>query len=157
MARRSYTSRRDQAPATAPLDFDLDGVTFVAQGSISMMDISEFARLASQGLDSKSPQAVAFLADVYLSLLGPEQYRLFREHTRTHHTKPSVLLEILGDLVSGAVEEEAGRPTGRSSDSSDGPPTAPDSVTVVSFKRGTVEQEKPQEPVAETPPVLSYG
>jgi hypothetical protein len=153
MAKRSYTSRRDQTEPAPQQDFDLDGVTFVAGGSISMMDISEFARLASQGLDSKSPQAVAFLADVYLSLLGPEQYRLFREHTRKHRTDPAVLMEILNDLVAGAVEEEAGRPTGRSSDSSDGPPTTPATQTVVSFSRGTVETR----PVEETPALVSYG
>jgi hypothetical protein len=150
---RSYTSRRDQTAAASLQPFDLDGVTFTPQGGVSMMDVSEFARLASQGLDSQSPEAIGFLADVYLSLLGPQQYRLFREHCRKHSTDAAVLVEILGDLVAGAVEEEAGRPTGRSSDSSDGPQSIPDTQTVVSFSRATVEQT----PVEETPPLVSYG
>jgi hypothetical protein len=154
MAKRSYTSRRDQAAAAPPLDFELDGVAFTAEGSVSMMDISEFARLASQGLDSKSPEAVGFLADVYRSLLGDQQYRAFREHCRKHSTDGAVLVEILGDLVAGAVEEQSGgRPTGRSSDSSDGPPTDQGTQTVVSFSRATVETK----PTEEKPQMVSYG
>ncbi|MFI7449538.1 hypothetical protein ACIBQX_18725 [Nonomuraea sp. NPDC049714] len=152
MARRSYTSRRGDQPTAALRPFDLDGVTFTPQGNVSMMDVSEFARLASQGLDSQSPEAVGFLADVYRSLLG-DQYAAFREHCRKHGTDGAVLVEILGDMVAGAVEEETGRPTVRSSDSSDGPPPAPATQTVVSFSKHTVETQ----PVEETPQLVSYG
>lgn len=153
MAKRSYTSRSGSQQARKAQEFDLDGVTFVATGAVSMLDISEFARLAAQGLDSDSPEAVAFIADTYHSLLGDQEYRRFREHCRAHGTDGSVLVQILGDLAGEQVEAETGRPTGRPSDSSDGPPPGPATQTVVSFSRATVETK----PVEETPPLVSYG
>lgn len=152
MGKRSYSSASDQQERK-PQEFDLDGVTFVATGSVSMLDISEFARMASQGMDSGSPEAIGFLADIYRGLLGDQEYRRFREHCRQHLTKGDVLIEVLGDLAAEQVKDETGRPTGRSSDSSDGPPNAPDTQTVVSFSRATVETR----PVEETKPAVSYG
>lgn len=153
MAKRSYSSNRDGRRERKPQTFELDGVEFVATGSVSMLDISEFARLAAQGVDSDSPEAVAFLADTFRALLGDQEYHRFREHCRRHDTDAGVLVEILGDLAGEQVEDETGRPTPRPSDSSDGPPPGPATARVVSFSRGIVETR----PVEETPPVVSYG
>lgn len=145
MVKRSYTSApREQVPRV----FDVDGVEFTCTGQLSKLDVSEFARLAAAGTDSVTPAGVAILADIFRSLLGSD-YERFRTHCREHGTDDGTLLEIIGDLIS----EMAERPTSRPSDSSDGPPTAPATVTVVSFSKATVE-EKPAE---ETPPVVSYG
>lgn len=150
MTRRSYTSAAaKQSPDAPKLEFDLDGVTFVGDGRISMLDLSEFARLATKGVDSGSAEGVAILADVYLSLLGDSTYQKFRVHCREHGTDGGVLVEILGGLIA----EEADRPTSRPSDSSDGPPSEPGMQTVVSFKRATVERA----PIETEPPVVSYG
>lgn len=152
MARRSYTSKpAKQGEDAQPfkVEFELDGTEFVGDGHISIMDLSEFARLANDGMDSGSPEGLAILADVYLSLLGPAAYKQFRKHCREHGTDGGVLVEILGGLIS----DEADRPTERPSDSSAGPPSAPGTVTVVSFSQGTVEQR----PVEEEPQVRSYG
>lgn len=150
MTRRSYTSAgaKQNADGSKP-SFDLDGVEFEAEGNISTMDLAEFARLATKGVDSGSAQGIAILAEVYLSLLGEKTYQRFREHCREHGTDGGVLVEILG----GMIAEAADRPTSRPSDSSDGPQPDPDTVTVVSFKRATVEQK----PVEAEPPVVSYG
>lgn len=154
MVKRSYTSKRRQNAEAAPrLEFELDGVTFSGDGSVSVLDLSEFARLASMGLDSEDPRAGAILADVYLALLGEKEYQRFRSHCRRNGTGGEELMAIIGDLAQEESEEETGRPTVRSSDSSDGPPSTPDTVTVVSFSRGTVEQK----PVEEKPAVVSYG
>lgn len=151
---RSYTSKGRKQNATAPqLEFEIDGVTFTGDGSVSVMDLSEFARLATLGTDTQDPRAGAIIADIYHALLGEKEYQRFRGHCRTHGTDGETLLSIIGDLASEESEDTTGRPTSRSSDSSDGPQSTPDTVTVVSFSRATVE-EKPAE---EMPPVVSYG
>lgn len=48
-------------------------------------------------------------------------------------------IDELDRAIGAAMREHAGRPTQRSSDSSDGPPTTPTTSRVVSFSRGTVE------------------
>src|SRR5690606_24573878 len=93
MAKRSYSSNRDGRRERKPQTFELDGVEFVATGSVSMLDISGFARLAAQGVDSDSPEAVAFLADTFRALLGDQEYHRFREHCRRHDTDAAVLVE----------------------------------------------------------------
>ncbi|NUW45541.1 hypothetical protein [Nonomuraea rhodomycinica] len=153
---RSYTSKRQQNQAAPVLRFELDGEVFTGEGSVSMMDLSEFARLASVGMDTTDPRAGAILADIYLALLGENEYQRFRAHCRRNGTDGETLMNILGDLAS----EEADRPTDRSSDSSDGPPNAAGTARVVSFSRGTVA-EVPSEATAETETaprkVVSYG
>ncbi|MCK2219694.1 hypothetical protein MF672_038750 [Actinomadura sp. ATCC 31491] len=154
---RSYTSKSRKAEST-PATFELDGVQFVGEGEISLMDISEFARLAAAGFDTDSADGIAILADIYRAILGPQEYGRFRQHCREHGTDGEVLIEILGGLLS----EQGERPTERSSGSPDGPPTMPDTARVVSFSRATVT-EVPVEEVAktETEPqerrVVSYG
>lgn len=159
---RSYTSKRDPNAPALKVEFEIDGVEFKGDGQISTLDLSEFARLASQGVDSEDPSAVAIIADLYLSLLGEREYQRFRAHCRRNGTNAEVLLAVIGDMAGEQVE----RPTVRSSDSSDGPPPTPDSAKVVSFSRATVEPapvpaqfpaEAP-EPTAETTRrVVSYG
>ncbi|MFB4275727.1 hypothetical protein ACBJ59_10580 [Nonomuraea sp. MTCD27] len=151
---RSYTSKGRRQNTDVPrLEFEIDGVTFTGDGSVSVMDLSEFARLATLGTDTQDPRAGAIIADIYHALLGESEYQRFRAHCRKHGTDGETLLSIIGDLAAEESEEKTGRPTGRSSDSSDGPPNAPATVTVVSFSKATVEEK----PVEETPPVVSYG
>lgn len=152
---RSYTSKTRQQ-GQQRLQFELDDVQFVGDGHISLMDISEFARLAGAGFDTDSAEGIAILADVYRSLLGPAVYRQFREHCREHGTDGGVLLEIIGGLMAEAGD----LPTERSSGSPDGPTTTPATATVVSFSRGTVEQQQeptPPEPAETESRVISYG
>lgn len=154
---RSYTSKGRQQNTDAPrLEFEIDGVPFTGDGSVSVLDLSEFARLAASGMDTDDPSAGAILADIYLALLGDKEYQRFRNHCRRNGTDGENLMKIIGDLAS----EDSDRPTSRSSDSSDGPPSTPATSTVVSFSRGTVEQvelpkEEKTEPQARR--VVSYG
>lgn len=148
MAKRTYTSKRDTT-AVLKVEFDLDGVTFTGDGSINMLDLSEFARLATQGADTENPASVAILADLFVSLLGETEYQRFRTHCRRNGTAPDVLIAIIGDMAA----QESDRPTSRPSDSSDGPQSVPATQTVVSFSKRTVEEK----PVEETTAVVSYG
>lgn len=150
MAKRSYTSQSAGDAPELEVEFDLDGVEFKGSGTVSMLDISEFARLASAGVDTTDPRAVAIIAEMFLTLLGEEStYQRFRAHVRRHKTKPEVLLAIISDMATA----DTGRPTSRSSGSPDGPPTGPATQTVVSFSKRTVEER----PVEEQPELVSYG
>jgi hypothetical protein len=157
MARRSYTSQAaGQNPDAPKLDFDLDGITWVCDGDISVLDLSEYARLAQQGVDTDTPEGMAMLADMYSGLLG-DRYQAFRAHCRKHKTRGEMLVAIIGDLIT----EGADRPTSRPSDSSDGPTNGAATAKVVSLQRGTVEQvEAPilqETETVPTPAVVSYG
>jgi hypothetical protein len=157
---RSYSSagRKQNPDATQfKVEFELDGVAFVGDGQMSLMDVSELARLAGEGMDSAGPEGVAILADIYRTLLGPATYKAFRAHCREHGVEGGLLVEILAGLIS----EESGRPTVRPSGSSDGPPAGAGTAKVVSLQRGTVEQvEAPilqEETKPEVRQALSYG
>jgi|GEM_PF-4785915 len=152
MSRRSYTSPgRKKTSDSIDFSFELDGVAFENEGAVSLIDLSEFARLAAMGVDSQSPEGASIIAEVFLMVLGETTYRRFRNHCRKHGTDDETLLAIISDLMS----EAGNRPTSRPSDSSDGPPNAPATATVVSFSRATVEQVPVQsEPVKQ---LVSYG
>jgi hypothetical protein len=155
MARRSYSStgRKQQPDGVPVVEFDLDGVTFTGDGSISIMDLAEYARLANLGIDSDNPAGAGIIADVFLGLLGEQTYHKFRAHCRKHGTDDGDLVQILQGVMADATEAAAARPSTRPSDSSDGPPPGPATAKVVSFTRGTVSEQ----PVEEKPPVVSYG
>ncbi|MER7500440.1 hypothetical protein AB0L05_27660 [Nonomuraea pusilla] len=147
---RSYTSKGRQAADVRP-EFELDGVQFRGEGTISLMDLSEFARLAAEGFDDGSPEGIAILADIYRTLLGPQEYARFRRHCRDNGTDGRLLLEIIG----GIIAEAGDRPTERPSDLPDGPQTTEGTSKVVSFSRGTVAQAQQEE--RPEPRVISYG
>jgi hypothetical protein len=149
MAKRSYTSTPDQNAPVFDVEFELDGVEFKGQGSVNMLDISEFARLASAGVDTSDPAAVAIIAEMFLTLLGEQEYKRFLAHVRRKNTRPEVLLAIIGDMSA----KDTDRPTTRSSGSPDGPPPAEATAKVVSFSRATVEEK----PVEAPPALVSYG
>jgi hypothetical protein len=155
MARRSYSStgRKQQPDGVPVVEFDLDGVTFTGDGSISIMDLAEYARLANLGIDSDNPAGAGIIADVFLGLLGEQTYHKFRAHCRKHGTDDGDLVQILQGVMADATEAAAARPSTRPSDLSDGPPPGPATAKVVSFTRGTVSEQ----PVEEKPPVVSYG
>jgi hypothetical protein len=157
MAMRSYTSSPRER--SEEIKFELDGVKFVAEGNLSSVDASEFARMATQGVDSTNPEGAAIVADILLSTLGESTYQQFRRHCRVHRTDDETLMAVIGDLLSDFMK----RPTSRPSDFSDGPPTMAGTSTVVSFSRGTVTTgpatatpQEPEEPESE-PRVVTYG
>ncbi|MEV4287349.1 hypothetical protein AB0K40_17735 [Nonomuraea bangladeshensis] len=152
---RSYTSKGRQNSLRP--EFELDGEVFRGEGTISLMDLSELARLAAAGFDDGSPEGIGMIADIYRSILGDQEFTRFRRHCREHDVDGKLLMEI----IAGIIAEAGNRPTERPSDSPDGPPAGGGTARVVSLQRGTVEQ-------VETPPreetrepqkrqVVSYG
>lgn len=151
MAKRSYTSPEPDSSQALP-DFELNGKTFACSGQISVLDISELGRLASQGVDSETPEGIAIIANLFLSLLGPAEYQRFREHCRTKVVPAELLMQIVGDMIG----EFAERPTSRPSSSPDGPPNTEGTAKVVSLSRGTVSTV-PASEVTQVPELVSYG
>lgn len=155
---RSYTSKKREGGGVRP-KFELDGEVFQSEGTVSLMDLSEFARLAAAGFDDGSAEGIAIMADIYHNLLGPTEYGRFRRHCREYDVDGSLLVEIIGGIMSEA-SEDADRPTGRPSDSPDGPPPDGATARVVSLQRGTVEQAdtpKDEKTKPEERRVVSYG
>ncbi|SFK92711.1 hypothetical protein SAMN05216275_14170 [Streptosporangium canum] len=153
MARRTYTSApaKPQPGVVLPY-FTLDGVTFTCTDQLALLDLSEFARLASQGLDSDSPDGIAAIGEFLTAILGDVTYQRFRRHCRQHKTDGETIVAIIGDLI----QDFSARPTSRPSDSSDGPPSTEGTARVVSLSRGTVE-EVPAETVTAEPELVRYG
>ncbi|MGV9779854.1 hypothetical protein, partial [Streptosporangium sp. NPDC003464] len=96
MARRTYTSTptKPQAGAVLP-HFTLDGVTFTCTDQLALLDLSEFARLASQGLDSDSPEGLAAIGEFLTAILGDATYQRFRRHCRQHKTDGETIVAII--------------------------------------------------------------
>ena len=107
----SYTSKG----AKPPFEFEIDGVPFVCTGGVSLLDMSELAKLAE--VDVESAEGAAAIAELFKGALGRVEYDRFRQHTRTHHTDPDTILEIMKDMV----EHVTGGPTRRSNSSAVGP------------------------------------
>jgi hypothetical protein len=98
MTKRSYTSKpRDARPE---ISFELDGVTFVAEGDLSPVDALEFARMAARGADSESAEGAAAVGHILLFTLGESTYHAFRRHCREHHADNQTLMGIIGDLLT---------------------------------------------------------
>lgn len=114
MPRRTYKSKKSEVPAE-PIGFELDEVEYTCQ-ELSPLELSQIARL--EGEDPSSPSVIAFLAEFFEMILGPEQYKVFRRQNARSPIDEETLLEI----VQGIWEDYADRtrPTEESSDSSPG-------------------------------------
>lgn len=130
---RAYTSAKNAHSGEKP-SFDLDGVTFVCEGGVTALDISEYAKVAKMGIDTEDPAAVAVFAEFFEAALGPKVYSEFRKHVRDHGTSEDVFVDIMG----GIIEDFLGRPTQEPSHSQDGPSTTGPTSKVVSLQRGSV-------------------
>lgn len=135
---RAYTSSKRDRTGQKP-DFALDGVTFVCEGGVSTLDISEFAKVAKDGVKTDDPAATAVFAEFFEAALGEKVYAQFRRHVRENSTTEEELL----DVMKGIVEDFLGRPTQEPSSSQDGPSTTGPTSRVVSLQRGSVYLGQP--------------
>lgn len=135
---RAYTSAKNAHLGEKP-SFDLDDVTFVCEGGISTLDISEFAKVAKTGIDTEDPAAAAVFAEFFEAALGPKVYAQFRKHVRDHGTDQDVFV----DIMSGIIEDFLGRPTQEPSHSQDGPSTTGPTSKVVSLSKGSIHLGQP--------------
>jgi len=127
----SFTSRSGSREAGTPprtYTFKLDGEAFTATLRTDADAVLAWSEIAGTAMtagddDLSSAAGLAFMAQFFQLMLGPEEYRRFRAHLRKHRTDPDVLNEIMfavNDHMEAAVEEDTSRPTQRSSSSSAG-------------------------------------
>lgn len=99
-----------------PIKFKLDGYTYVCR-ELGALELSEIARM--HGRPADSPESIAFMAELFETLLGQGQYREFRQRCGQFQTKPERFVSI----IQGVFEDFANRRSGEQSDSSDGSAT----------------------------------
>lgn len=140
---RAYTSAKRDHAGEKP-DFSMDGVTFVCEGGVSMLDISEFAKVAKDGVKTDDPAAAAVFAEFFSAALGEKVYAQFRKHVRENNTTEDELV----DIMKGIIEDFVGRPTREPLSSQDGPSTTGLTSKVVSLQRGSVYLGQPGDKAA---------
>lgn len=100
-----------------PATVEFKGQTFTLNDELSEWALLEFAEAADSGADGNELAGAAALLRFVVELIHPDDRARFRAVARRERAKA----EDLVALLMGRVEEQAERPTGRSSDSSDGP------------------------------------
>ena len=117
--------------------FDYFGETFEYAPEFPHWEFAEFCETVADGEDSNSTRATGVALRLALASVAEKDRRRFREVSRKNRAKTEDWLVVFRDYTA----EEAEGPTGRSTDSSDGPSATP--VTSES------------EPVASVTPIAS--
>lgn len=99
-----------------PITFTLDGYEYICR-ELGPLELSHMARM--HGRPADDPESVAFMAELFNTLLGDGQFREFRIRCGQFQTQPDIFVRI----IEGIFEDFTNRPTGRQSGSSDGLPT----------------------------------
>lgn len=105
--------------ADEPQSVTFKGQQFTLNPDVSEFAFFEFAEAASEGQDAASLQGMASLLRFVVELIGEDDRDRFRALCR----RERVSSEDLVALLLGKAEDDAERPTVRSSDSTDGPPS----------------------------------
>lgn len=131
MSHKSYKTSRKE-----PFTFDIDGepaTPFRSRGGLGslVLELGELGKLAD--VDVESPEGMSAIGQVFEMLLGPDEYRRFREFVATHDVDPEVLLAILQDMFVAVM----GHPLAQPEASSPGPTTTPRTYKVISPSDGS--------------------
>lgn len=95
------------------------GEEFRLADQVSTLALMRFAKVASTGVSADDMEGLAALYDVLEQCIDPEQWSAFQKHADRKRAQSDELLAV----VQEALPRIAARPTGRPSDSSDGPQT----------------------------------
>lgn len=93
------------------------GEDFRVADKVGAMALMRFAKVAQSGVDSSTLAGMAALYDVLAQMIHPDDWPRFEAHADRQHAEGDELLGVVQDVFAAM----AGRPTGRSSDSSGGP------------------------------------
>lgn len=96
---------------------DFLGEQFRVAERVGALPIMRFAKAAKAGTDSNDMDGLVALYDLLAQVIHPDDWTRFEAHADREHADGDQLLAV----VQAALAAVAGRPTGRSSDSSDGP------------------------------------
>ena len=112
---------------------DFLGEQFRVADRVGALPLMRFAKLAKTGLDTDRMEGLVAVYDLLGQVIHAEDWARFEQHADQHHAGGDELLE----LVAAALAAVADRPTGRLSDSSDGPRITEPSSTVASSSPAT--------------------
>lgn len=145
--RLSYTSEgapgatdETEVVSTEGLTFDLDKVTFTCHGSLDANDLIDLAPLLDADETWFDPAALGAVGSFYEQMMGTASYRALQRHRRQHRTRPSVIAQIMFDLI----EEVMRRPPAKSSSSPGGPPPTGASSPAAPPPGGSQEEGEPR-------------
>lgn len=99
------------------------GRDFAVADQVSTLALMRFAKLAQGGMDAESMEGLAAMYDLLEQCIAPEDWPAFGRLADQQRAQADDLF----DVVTRVLPLIAARPTGRPSDSSDGPqePNAP--------------------------------
>ena len=104
-------------------EVELRGEKFaLSEDGISEIALLDFAEAASEGQDGDTLQGMASIKKLMRELIAPNDWGRFWAHARA--TRATVADDLM-PVIKSAMEQMAERPTGRPSDSSDGPSNTP--------------------------------
>lgn len=112
---------------------DFMGASFRVADEIGRMPLLKFGKIASQDLDELDMSALAAVYDLLEQCIDPADWPRFENHATKTRADEEQLLEVVGKVL--VIVD--GRPTRRSSDSSDGPRTIEPSSTDASSSQAT--------------------
>lgn len=100
-------------------EISFGGEQFTLADKIGLMPLMRFAKTAQGGADSNDMAGLAAMYDLLEQCIAPADWRRFEAAADKTRASGD---ELMG-LVKDAIEAISARPTGRPSDSSDGPAT----------------------------------
>lgn len=95
------------------------GEEFHVAERIGLMPLMRFAHLASAGVDSEDMEALAAMYDLLEQCVANGEWQRFQRAATRTRADGEALMKVVQDAIAVLSE----RPTGRPSDSSDGPTT----------------------------------
>lgn len=118
------------------------GREFALADRVSNLAVMRFAKVASQGVDSDDMAGLAAMYDLLEQCIDPGQWHAFEAHADKERAQSDDLLELLQEVLPRI----ANRPTGRPSDSSDGPVSSNESSAGDSSSRVIARLERQGRP-----------
>ena len=106
--------------------FEFAGAEFRMAVNIGYMPMLRFATVAKTGIDSNELEALFAMSELLRNCVHVDDWERFQSHATDVGASGDELMEVVGRVMALAGD----RPTGRSSDSSDGPRTIEPSSTV---------------------------
>lgn len=113
------------------------GEQFKVADKVGALAVMRFAKIAKAGVDASELDGMVAMYDLLGQLIHPDDWSRFEDFADTQHADGDQLLELVQEVFALI----AARPSGRSSDSSDGPRTIEPSSTVVSSSPDTDPSE----------------
>jgi hypothetical protein len=111
----------DELSEAEPLTVEFSGESFAIADKIGLMPLMRFAKTAKAGADSEDLEGLVAMYDLLEQVIDPADWDRFVNVASRDRVDGETLMSVVGK----AIKAMTGRPTQRSSDSSDGPTSIP--------------------------------